>query len=162
MPMPLPVALLFRHAWVMFIAATVANALIGKFRSRRYIRQRPELASGYQKLFRGRLIWENLPWILMGFAVESGGVHSISSFFRPRDGNPFVSAWFSLVFAEWVLGFWWLFFRHGAEFLVAHPGYSPYDVKSPVIVKLLYCLMILGGIVGFMMMWKMDVPEFPI
>ena len=160
--MPLPAALLFRHAWAMFVAVTVANALIGKFRSRRYIRERPELAPGYEKLFRRTLIWENLPWILMGFAIEFGGVHSMFSFFRPRDGNPFVLAWFSLVVAEWVLGFWWLFFRHGAEFLVAHPGYSPYDVKSPVIIKVLYCLMILGGIAGFTMMWRMDVPEFPV
>jgi hypothetical protein len=159
---PQPVTLLFRHAWIMFVAVTVANALIGKFRSRRYVRERPELASGYEKLFRGTLIWENLPWVLMGFAVEFGGVHSMFSFFRPRDGNPFVSAWFSLVISEWILGFWWLFFRHGAEFLVAHPGYLRYEVKSPVTIKVFYCLMILGGIVGFTMMWTMNVPEFPV
>ena len=160
--MPLPVALLFRHAWVIFIAVTVANALIGKFRSRRYIRERPELADGYRKLFRGILIWENLPWILMGFAVESGGVRDMFSFFRPRDGNPFVSAWFTLIIAEWILGFWWLFFQRGAEFLVAHPGFMRYEAKSPTTLKVFYCLTILGGIIGFTMMWTMNIPEFSV
>jgi hypothetical protein len=97
-----------------------------------------------------------------GLAIEFGGVRSTFSFFHPRDGNPFVSAWFSLVIVEWILGFWWLFFRHGAEFLVAHPGCLRYEVKNPVIVKVVYCLMILGGIFGFILMWTMNIPEFPV
>ncbi len=44
MPMNEPVFL--HHAWLMFVAVTVANALILKFRSTVYIRQRPELAGG--------------------------------------------------------------------------------------------------------------------
>jgi hypothetical protein len=75
--MPLPIGLIFRHVWILFIVVTIINASIGKSRSRRYIRERPELAPGYQKLFRGFLIWENPPWILMGFSIETGRVRSI-------------------------------------------------------------------------------------
>jgi hypothetical protein len=157
--MPEPANFMFRHGWIAFVAVTIINAFIAKFRSRRYIREQPELASGYQKLFRGTLIWENLPWLLMGFSIETGHVRSILSYFRPRDGNPFVSAWFSLVFAEWILGFWWVFFRSGAEFLAKHLGFMPYQVKSSIAVKLLYCLMILGGVIGFTLMWTLDIPE---
>jgi hypothetical protein len=140
----------------------VPLALIGNIRSRRCIREQPELAPDYQKLFRGVLIWENLPWVLMGFAIETGRVHSIFSFFRPRDGNPFVLVWFALVIAEWILGFWWLFFRRGAEFLVDHPGFMRYEAKSPTRLKVFYCLMILGGIFGLTIMWMSNFPEFPI
>ena len=54
----------------MFVAVTVANALILKLRSRRYIRERPELSEGYKRLFRGVLLWGNLPWLLMGIGIE--------------------------------------------------------------------------------------------
>ena len=87
----------FRHAWLMFVAVTVANALILKFRSRGYIRERPELAAGYTRLFRGVLFWGNLPWLVMGIGIELGGVPGIFSYFRPRDGNPYVLAWFAAV-----------------------------------------------------------------
>src|SRR5688572_11682314 len=101
----------FHHAWLMFVAVTIANALILKYRSRRYIRERPELAEGYNRLFRGVLFWGNLPWILMAIGIEFGGVPSFFSYFRPRDGNPFVMAWFAVVIALWLLGFYWLFAR---------------------------------------------------
>ena len=98
----------------------------------------------------------------MGFAIEFGGVRSMFSFFRPRDGNPFVLAWFTLVIAEWILGFWWLFFRRGAEFLVEHPGFIGYEAKSPATLKVFYCLTILGGIFAFTLMWMTNVPEYPV
>jgi hypothetical protein len=105
----------------MFIAITCINVLYLKFHSRERIRQRPELAAGYQRLIWGYLFWGNLPWIIMGLGLELGGLPSIFSYFRPRDGNPFVLAFFIVVFAVWILGFWWLFFARGAEFLVEHP-----------------------------------------
>lgn len=81
------------------------------------------------------------------------------SYFRPRDGNPFVLAWFCLVFAEWILVFTWIFFFGGAKFLASHPGFTRYDVKSAAAVKVLCCLMIIGGVIGFMLMWNLNIPE---
>ncbi len=106
----------------MFVAVTCINVLYLKVHSRQHIRQRPELAAGYRRLIRGYLFWGNLPWIVMGVGLELGGLSSIFSFFRPRDGNPFVLAFFLVVIELWILGFWWLFFARGAEFLVEHPG----------------------------------------
>ena len=149
-----------RHAWLMFIAVTVVNALILKFRARAYIRQEPSLAAGYEQLFTGVLLWGNLPWIVMGIGILFGGVPSVFSYFRPGDGNPFVLAWFGVVVALWLLGFYWLFARRGAEFLVEHPGLLRRTPKSPTLIRFYYCLMVCGGVAGVCFMFLTDIPEF--
>jgi hypothetical protein len=138
----------------------VVNALILKFRSRAHIQQRPELAAGYQRLFNGVLLWGNLPWIVMGIGILFGGVHSVFSYFRPRDGNPYVLAWFGVVVALWLLSFYWLFARRGAEFLVEHPGLLRGNPKSPAMIRVFYCLMVAGGVVALRLMFFADIPEF--
>jgi hypothetical protein len=150
--------ILFHHGWVMFVAVTVVNALILSARSRSQIRARPELAAGYRRLLRWFLFWGNLPWLVLGYGIEVGGVPNIFYYFRPRDGNPFVLAWFGTIFGEWILGFWWLFLRHGAEFLVAHPGLLTERSTSPAVVKISYCLGVFGGILGFIFLWSSDIP----
>ena len=150
----------FRHVWLVFVVVTVANALILRLRSRPHIRECPELAPGYQRLFTGVLFWGSLPWLVMGIGIELGGVHSIFLYFRPRDGNPFVLAWFSVVVALWLTGFYWIFARRGAEFLIEHPGLLSGDPKSPARIRFFYCLMVAGGIVGLLFMLLSDIPKF--
>lgn len=148
----------FRHIWLMFVAVTVANALVLKFRSGHYIRLNPGLAGGYQRLFRGVLFWGNLPWLVMGTGIELGGVPSVFSFFRPRDGNPFVLAWFGAVVMLWVLGFYWLFARRGAEFLIEHPGLLRGKPKNPALIKACYCIAVVGGIAAVVAIVAIDIP----
>jgi hypothetical protein len=150
---------LFRHAWLGFIAVTVANALILKFRSRAHIQRQPELAAGYQQLFYGVLLWGNIPWVVMGIGILFGGVHGVLSYLRPRDGNPFVLAWFGVVVALWLLGFHWLFARRGAEFLVKHPGLLSGNPTSPAVIRASYCLMVAGGVAGLWFMFFAGIPE---
>jgi hypothetical protein len=154
--------LVFRYFWLIAIAVTLANALILKIRSQDYIRQRPELARGYSRLFWGVLFFGNLPWFVMGLGIEFGGVANTFSYFRPRDGNPFVLGFFGVVVLLWILGFYWIFVRQGAEFLIEHPGLFRGKPKSSATIKLFYCLGILGGIVGVIMMLVTDMPNpFP-
>lgn len=149
-----------RHAWLILIGVTVANALILKFRSRAYIQQQPELAAGYQQLFNGVLLWGNLPWVVMGIGIVFGGVPSVFSYCRPRDGNPFVLALFGVVIALWILGFYWLFARRGAEFLIEHPGLLRGNPKSPAMIRLVYCLMVAGGVAATCLMFFVNIPSF--
>jgi hypothetical protein len=141
----------------MLVAVTLANALVLKFRSRDYIRQRPGLTRGYQQLFLGVLFWGNLPWLVMGTGIELGGVPSMFSYLRPRDGNPFVLAWFCVVVMLWILGFYWLFARRGAEFLIEHPGLLRGTPKNPAMIKAAYCLAGAGGIVGLLLIFTTDI-----
>lgn len=94
----------------------------------------------------------------MGAGIELGGLPSVFSYFRPRDGNPFVLAWVGVVVALWMLGFWWLFRRGGAGFLVEHPGLFRGSPRNPNIIRFCYCLSILGGVLGLLFMWFSDIP----
>jgi len=154
--------LLMRYFWLVFILTTCLNALSLWWRARRHIAADPSLKAGYRKLFWGVLIIGNIPWLVMGFGCVVGGVPSIMHFFRPRDGNPFVIAFFASVFAMWILGTYWLFARGGAEMLLRHPGMLNVDLKSPTLVKLLWCLCLMSGIAGVIGMFVMDVPIPPL
>ena len=144
----------------MFVAVTCVNVLYLKIHSREHIRQRPELAAGYRRLIRGYLFWSNLPWLVMGVGLEIGGLPSIFSYFRPRDGNPFVLAFFVVVVVLWILSFWWLFFARGAEFLVEHPGVFGGLPRSPTAIRIYCSLCLAGGIAGLFFIWFSDIPVF--
>jgi hypothetical protein len=152
----------FRYFWMAGIAVNLVNALVLKSRSRSFIEQRPELAAGYAKLFYGVIFWGSLPWIVMGAGMVSGGVPSLISYFHPRDGNPFVIAFFGIVILLWLLGFYWLFVRRGAEFIVEHPGLFQGDPKSPAMIRAIYCLGVTGGVIAVLVICFTDfVPRLP-
>ncbi len=90
-----------KYFWLVAIVFTGVNCLIFKRRSEKHIKQNPELAEGYSVLFRGYLFWMNVPWIIMGIGCTIGRIPSVWYYFRPKDGNPYVLAWFGSVFALW-------------------------------------------------------------
>jgi hypothetical protein len=145
----------------MFIVVNVANALILKFRSQRYIEQRPELAKGYRQLFLGILFFGSLPWLVMGAGIEVGGVSSVFSYLHPSDENPFVLAFLAIVFLWWALGLYWLFASKGAEFLIDHPGFLQRNATNPTRIKLFYCLGIAVGIIALIMASTGHFPPIP-
>ena len=146
--------------WAGCIAVTLLNAAIFRVRANRRIKEHPELQEGYGKIIKGFVTWGNIPWVVMGFGCTIGGVPGVFHYFRPRDGNPFVTAFFVSVFFIWGLSAYWLFACNGAEMLTRHPGLFNYDFKSPLMVKLLWLLCLAGGIAGTLMMifWNIPVP----
>ncbi len=160
-----PFDLISKYFWLAFIPVSGINFIIFRKRAEKYIREDPQLAEGYATLFRGYLFWTNIPWIVMGIGCTIGGVPSIWHYFRPRDGNPYVLAWFGSVFFLWIMGTFWLFFRDGAETLARHPGLIQFhlgfksgDVTSSVLIKVFWVLALAGGIFAVVAMWRMDVP----
>src|SRR6266513_4801553 len=95
------VQIMFRHAWLVFIAFTCINGAIWWRRGRTYIRANPALRSGYGRLIRGWLIFGNLPWLVMGVGIVFGRVPTVFHYFNPRNG-PIVVAWYVTVVALWV------------------------------------------------------------
>ena len=89
-----------------------------------------------------------------------GGVPGIFDYFKPADGNPYVMTFYGSVFFVWILGTWWLFFRNGAEMLVDHPGLFNRDFQSTVTIKVVWLLMITGGIaaVSFLFSGYLSIP----
>lgn len=154
-----------KYFWFVAIVITVINALIFKKKSKQYIQENPKLEEGYSFLFRGYLFWLNIPWIIMGIGCTTGGVPSVWHYFRPKDGNPYVLAWFGSVFVLWILGTIWLFFKGGAEMLSTHPGalimhygFKTKAVTNPRSIKIFWLLALAGGIFGVAIMWLMDIP----
>ena len=158
-------AFISKYFWLVAIVFTTVNFFVFKRRSEKHIKENPELAKGYSKLFRGYLFWMNIPWIIMGIGCTIGGVSSVWYYFRPRDGNPYVLAWFGSVFALWILGTFWLFFRGGAEMLAHHPGAVEFnyglkrkEITNPTRIKVFWLLALAGGIFGVAFMWFMEIP----
>ncbi len=152
------VQMLFKHTWVLFIVVTCANALIISKRSKPHIANNPDLEHGYKTIVKSIVIWGNIPWLIMGFGILLGHVPSVLHFFRPMDGNPFIIIWFASVFWIWILSSHWFFFKNGAEILMTHPGIFNQDFKSPMTLKLFWLLSLVGGIIGVIMIFVMDIP----
>ena len=146
------------YFWAVAIVFTFVNASMFKARSMKYINSSPQLAPGYATLYRGYLFWGLLPWIVMGVGCTVGGLPSVFSFFRPRDGNPYVLAWFATICLINVLGACWIFFGRGAEMLATHPGIYNHDITSPRLIKLFSLLSLVGGIVALVVIWTQDFP----
>jgi hypothetical protein len=154
-----------KHFWLVAITVTVINAFIFQHKSKKYIRENPKLEEGYSTLFRGYLFWLNIPWVIMGLGSTTGDVPSVWHYFRPKDGNLYVLAWFGSVFILWILGSIWLFFKGGAEILSTHPGaltmhygLGTKEVTNPTSIKILWLLALAAGIFGVTFMWFMEIP----
>lgn len=158
-----PFSLISRHFWAIAVVTTLINIAIWKRRSRKYVAEKPELAKGYEELFKSATAWLNIPWVVMGIGVTFGNVPSILHYFRPQDGNPYVLSWFGSVFFLWLAGVYWIFFHDGATTLINYPGLFNYNFSSPSQVKLFLMLCLAGGIFGVVMMFTMDIPvsNFP-
>ena len=83
--------------------------------------------SRYRRLIRGFLIYGNIPWLVLGCAIELP--HLIPSL----SSGPLLVFFICFIPAYWILTGYWLFFRSGAEDLARHPGIlrgSPRDPKA--------------------------------
>ena len=148
--------LIAKGFWLFMIFATWHNAALWRRRGERHIRERPELASRYATLTKGLITWGNVPWVVMGIGCTVGGVPAVFSYFRPQDGNPCVLAfWVSLVLL-WILGFYWMFFRGGAQALADCPGLLSEGIRSALMIKFLYVLGVASGVAAIIMMLMDD------
>ena len=151
-----------QYFWAVAIVVTCINVAIFKVRSTRHIQANPKLAKGYSKLLRGYIIWMNIPWVVMGIGCTVGEIPTFWHYFRPKDGNPYVLAWFASVFLLWIVGTYWLLFRDGADMLAKHPGAFNMKTSNPTMIKLFWFLSLAGGVFGMIMMWTLDIPVPPI
>lgn len=148
-----------KHIWILFITITIVNGLVLKYRSRGYIARDPELAPGYEKLFRGWIFYGNIPWIIIAIGNLTGLTNNIFEYFQPRQMNPAVLIFHLSTIILWILLVKWIYFEKGAEFLERHPGlfrksgFSNKDLSAGKI-KFFLPLMLLGGVVSMIIMWR--------
>ncbi|TGL88638.1 hypothetical protein EHQ68_08335 [Leptospira congkakensis] len=114
--------ILFNHIWIVFIIVTVFNALVLKFRSQKYIKAKPELEPGYDKLVKGIIFYGNIPWVIVGIGNLSQYTTGLFDYLYLNTFNPFIIIFYISILVIWLLAFYWIYFKQGAEFLIEHPG----------------------------------------
>ena len=154
---------IFRYGWIFLIAMTFINGFILKYRSKKYISQNSHLADGYDKLFKGWLLYGNIPWVIMAIGDLTKISHGIWDYFDPKSMNPMVLLFHFATIVIWIMGSNWIYLNDGAVFLARHPGLIKFegpglssDITSPKAIKLIWTLGLVGGIIGMVMMWTMD------
>ena len=151
-----PFTLIAQNFWLIAILLTSINFFVFKNKARKYIKQNPDLSVDYKKLFEHYFFWCNIPWIIMGIGLVTGGAPNISCYFRPQDGNPFVLVWYVSIFSLWAVGTYWLIFKGGAQMLVKCPGVSG-KVTSPLLIKVLWLICVLWGISAVIFLYNHDI-----
>jgi hypothetical protein len=161
--------LFFRYVPIMFIVVMVANAFIIKGRAQKHIDQNPELKAGYDKIFKGFLLFGNIPWIIMLLGNLTGTTHSVFDYFNPRGLNPIVLMFHFSIVALYLAMFFWIFINDGADFLSRHPGVLVFrffgeikNVISPLSIKLFFALILLSGSGAMLTMWFEKISSFPV
>jgi len=156
MPLDQPIGFfIFDYAWVLFILIIVLNAFILKIRSKKFVKNNPELEEGYDRIFKGYLIYMNIPWVIMGVGMLLGGVPSTFSYLTPaRISSPFIIVFHATIVILWILSIWWLYFKDGAEFLVKYKGVFNRDFQSPMVIKVFFGIALIFGIAGMIFMWS--------
>lgn len=150
--------ILFKHTWVVFMIATIANGLILKNRSKKYISQNPELEKGYRNYFKRWFIYGNIPWTIMMVGDLSGTTQNTFEYFNLKALNPIVLSFHFSIIIFLLLGIKWIYFKKGAEFLENHPGLtrkSSFNGNTNLTakqIKLFFPLILLGVIIGIIMM----------
>ncbi len=157
--------LLLKHFWIIFIIFTILHGIILKIRSIKYIKDNPDLEYGYNKLFKGVILYGNIPWAIMGIGNILHITTKVSDYFNPKSLNPSVLLFHASIIVIWILTIRWVYFNNGANFLSKHPGLfgrfgigsSPKELTE-VQIKIYLGLCLLGGLGGMIMMWIVEFP----
>lgn len=148
--------------WIFFILITCINAIIIRVRATSYIKENPDLKKGYNKSIKNLLIYGNIPWLIIAFGNTTGITKGMEDFFTPRSLNPVVLVFHAYIIFVWVKISYWIYFNKGSEFLKKHPFLNRqpglirqyYTLDIPWLNKLLWSLMLAGGIVAMFLMWR--------
>lgn len=153
--------ILIQHAWLGFIAISLLNHFLLKFRVQVFIDKDPSLQPGYNQILRGALIVGNIPWMIMGAGQISGLTTNLAEYLHPNTMNIAVMIFHVTFIALWVLGAWWIYFNKGAEFLERHPGLfrktslSGNVEMSAKQIKIFTPIMLVGAMASEVLLWLM-------
>jgi hypothetical protein len=115
-----------RYFWALCLMISACQYVIGMRALASKDASDPRASPAAIGLRRWFAIAGALPWAVMGWAILVGGVPNIWYFFRPQDRNPYVLAWFAVIFAIALYFAFWVFFLEGAQKVVV---LQPMEIK---------------------------------
>ena len=107
-----------RYFWLLCLGITGYQYVVGMRSLSSKDPTDPRTSDEAIALRRSFAVSSLVPWIVMGVGIVVGGVPNIWYYFRPQDRNPFVLAWFVIVFLTASYFALWVFFRGGAQKVV--------------------------------------------
>src|SRR5262249_23903787 len=108
-------------------------------------------------------LWFCIPWVAMGAGQTFGGVPSVWYYFRPEDGNLWVTFFFVSGLVVSIVISYWIYLANGAIILAEH-GFIrirlPFPITNvtPKKVKFIVGFFLAAGTLGFVTMLVMNVP----
>ena len=154
-----PFDFLGRYFWLICILIAGINYV---FAARR------EEESGFDVEARRRyLAWfwglSTIPWIVLGVGQLTGNIRNVWSVFRPRDGNPYVWAFYASILLVYLVSAHWVLFRGGARIaadlrLLRFHGPGVQGAVSEFWIRIIAIAALPFFALWLWMMWKMDVP----
>jgi hypothetical protein len=106
-----------------------------------------------------------VPWLVVGYGQLFGGVRNIWAYFRPRDLDPYVWAFYGSILVVYLVAAHWLLFRGGARIaaeLRLMQFYGP-GVKGAVNefwMKVIAVALLPFFAFWLWILWAMNVPVF--
>jgi hypothetical protein len=107
-----------RYFWLLCIGISAYNYVAGMRSLGSKDPTDPRRSAEAIALRRWIAFSSGLPWVVMGWGIMVGGLPNIWYFFRPQDHNPFVLAWFAVLFLMAIYFAYWVFLQGGAEKVV--------------------------------------------
>lgn len=161
--------IVFKNIWVLFILVTIFNVFTFKKKTAKLVLVNPEKENGYQMIIKNMIFFGFIPWLIIGFGNTFGTTNSVFDYFQPAKLNPYVLLFHFSILIIWILLVRFVFFKNGAKFLENHPGLivinnfgSVNENPSEKTIKMITVLALMGGIIGMIVMWVVEIPIPPI
>jgi len=129
------------HVWLVFLTVVAVNLAI----MWRRIPARcgdPGQATVARQLALGFAVWSALPFVVIGFGTELGGVPMDQ--FLSASSSPYVLAFKGLVVIEIAVASWWIWRGGGAESIARHAWMFRGNVTSATGVRIVWVMMVFG------------------
>src|ERR1700739_1905370 len=108
-------SLLSRNFWLIALVVTGLNCWMAERRLRNLeIHEDIGWPERVSLLHRFQL-FSAIPWLVMGWGELVGGVPNVWAYFRPQDGDPYVTTWFVCIFLMSLASAYWVLFSGGAR-----------------------------------------------
>lgn len=110
-----PLNLIPQYFGVVGIVLTLVSYVVNQQRALRRDPGGPTASIRARTIRRGFAIGMSVPWLVMSIGQLSGSVSGGVAYFRPRELNPYVWAWYASTFAVSLVYAYWVLFKDGAN-----------------------------------------------